>query len=175
MATCIGEVDGKRVGCRQDIKPIQVRKAVTLKDDNGKVTGMLHNKCYYVAIKQKRMGANGRHGEPPTAYEVALNRRTASDLTAEALETREKAQAAYDAMVARRADLAAQIEHATAKGHHSASMTLQELMDQIAVELEELETAKHLAEHQAELAAERAKEDDRSEFTDWRDPTEAEI
>jgi hypothetical protein len=158
--------------CRENISAHDAKRAKTQKDEQGRIKGMLHLKCWYVIEKHKKMGPNGRHGEPPTPYEMSVKTVNADDLTAEAIARRERAEAALLQAEQARAEIQARMAQGDAQ---SPNTSLSDLLAAADAEVERVKADKHLADHQAELAADRALEDNRSGFADWRDPTEVEI
>lgn len=89
--------------CKLRFSKQQTRKAVSLYDEQGRLEGMCHFKCVYIAKKRGWIGqdpVNGRYFETsPTSWDQI--RRTSDDLTTEEQERLVLAESEYAALQAR--------------------------------------------------------------------------
>jgi hypothetical protein len=88
--TCKQGISGRR----------EQQRAVEVKDDAGRLVGYKHFKCAHIDSKHR----GKRHYDTPTAYQMSqgVGRVNKDDLTPEAREKREKAEAEYTALLNRR-------------------------------------------------------------------------
>ena len=66
-------------GCRTGISPSEAKRARTEKDEDGRLKGVFHYKCWFKRAKIARFKVEGRD-TGPDAYEVSRNYRNRDDL-----------------------------------------------------------------------------------------------
>lgn len=96
--------------CKRSISPVDARKAVIDKDEQGRIKAMFHHKCWNVARKVADP-ANTRFSEAtPTAYQMTQGqgRVNATDLAPEEQERRERAEEQYAVLRERRKEIEAE-------------------------------------------------------------------
>lgn len=159
--------------CRRIINSSDAKNAVRLKDDEGRVQGVIHFKCSMIRKRHERMRGRGKwRDESPSVYTEAMSRKSRDDLSPAELERIEQAESRYAELRARVKSGDATGEEKTELGDLATARDGEEL-DMDALELTGAE--EKAREAQATVSREREKEAAPTTWDDWRGPESAEL